>query len=111
MYARVTTYELDEQAGDATAAFETAIERIRALPGLVDASFLVEREHGARALTITTWETLAAMEASRVAATRARSDAAREVSAEVTTTCEYAVRARGVPEPADGALAGATRPG
>jgi heme-degrading monooxygenase HmoA len=111
MYARVTTYELDEQAGDATAAFEAAIERIRALPGLVDASFLIEREQGARALTITTWATLEAMEASRVAATRARSDAAREVSAEVTTTCEYAVRVRGVPEPADGALAGAARPG
>jgi hypothetical protein len=110
MYARVTTYELDEQAADATAAFETAIERIRGLRGLVDASFLVERE-GRRALTITTWESLDAMEASRVAATRARSDAAREVGAEVASTCEYAVRARGVPDPAEGALAGAARSG
>jgi hypothetical protein len=50
------------------------------------------------------------MEASRVAATRARSDAAREVGAEVTTTCEYAVRARGVPGSAESALTGAARP-
>jgi heme-degrading monooxygenase HmoA len=110
MYARVTTYELDEHGEDPAASFERAIERIRSLPGLVDASFLVERE-GRRALTITTWESLEAMEASRVAATRARSDAAREIDAEVTSTSEYAVRARGVPDAAESAMAAAGRTG
>ena len=111
MYARVTTYELDAQADDPAPSFEKAIERIRELPGLVDASFLVESSEGTRALTITTWASLDAMEASRVAATRARSDAAREVGAEVTSTCEYAVRARGLPASAAEALAGAGRTG
>jgi hypothetical protein len=104
VYARVTIYELNLQSDDAAASFERAIERIRSLRGLVDASFLVERE-GGRALTITTWESLDAMEASRVAASRARSDAARECGAEVTSTCEYAVRARGVPDRAESAAA------
>lgn len=97
MYARVTTYDLgSEPAADAPDAFAAAIERIRGLQGLVDAYFLVEQD-GTLALTITLWEDAATLASSRVPASRARSDAARAVGAEVTSTREYAVAARGGP--------------
>jgi heme-degrading monooxygenase HmoA len=91
VYARISTYELEpERADDAVVAFRGAIDRIRSLPGLVDAYFLVERD-GTRAVTMTLWESLAAMEASRVVASRARSDAARAVDSTVSSTSEFDV--------------------
>lgn len=91
LFARLTTYELDEgRASDSIAAFEPAIERIRILGGLVDAFYLVERD-GRRAMTMTLWDSVEAMERSRVAASTARTDAAREAGAEVTSTCEFEI--------------------
>lgn len=91
MFARVTTYELEEgRASESIAAFEPAIEHIRTIDGLVDAYFLVERD-GRRALTMTLWQSLDAMERSRVAASTARSDAAEQARAEVTSTYEFEV--------------------
>lgn len=91
MFARVTTYELDEgRASDSIPAFEPAIERIRILDGLVDAFYLVERD-GRRAMTMTIWDSVEAMERSRVAAANARTDAARETGAEVTSTYEFEI--------------------
>jgi hypothetical protein len=94
MYARVSTYELEPAPGaDVTGSFSSAIERIRSLDGLVDAFFLVELD-GRRAITMTLWESVGAMERSRVAASRARTDAAHEAGASVVSTCEYEVGAR-----------------
>lgn len=91
MFARVTTYELTEgRASETIAAFEPAIDQIRTLDGLVDAYFLVERD-GLHAITLTLWETLDAMERSRVAASSARMDAAQTAGAEVTSTYELEV--------------------
>ncbi len=91
MFARVTTYELAEgRASESIEAFEPAIESVRELEGLVDAYFMVERD-GRHALTMTLWESLDAMERSRVAASRARTEAASHVAAEVTSTYELEV--------------------
>ncbi len=99
MFARVSTYELGEgRASEAASAFEPAIEGIRDLEGFVDGFFLVERD-GQHAMTITLWESLDAMERSRIATTRVRNEAAHQVGATVTASYEYEVGHRtGMPE-------------
>ena len=94
MFARVTTYELEEgRASESIDAFEPAIDHIRTLDGLVDAYFLVERD-GRRAVSMTFWESVDAMERSHVAASNARTEAARAAGAEVTSTVELEVAIR-----------------
>ena len=56
-------------------AFEPAIDGIRQLEGFVEGFFLVERD-GLNAMTVTLWESFDAMERSRIAASRVRSEAA-----------------------------------
>jgi heme-degrading monooxygenase HmoA len=91
MFARVTTYELEEgRASESIDAFQPAIDSVRELEGLVDAYFMVERD-GRRAMTMTLWESLDAMERSRVSASSARTEAANRVGAEVTSTYELEV--------------------
>ena len=91
MFARVSTYELEEgRASEAMAAFEPAIEGIRQLDGFVEGFFLVERD-GLNAMSVTLWETFDAMERSRIAASRVRSEAAAEAGASVTSSHEYEV--------------------
>ena len=91
MFARVTTYELDEaRASESIDAFEPAIDRVRELDGFVEAMFLVERD-GNHAITLTLWDSLDTLERSRVTASSARNEAARGVSAEVTSTYELEV--------------------
>jgi len=91
VFARVTTYELEEgRASESIAAFTPAIEGIRSLDGLVDAYFLVERD-GGRAVSLTVWDSVDAMERGRMAATRARTEAAQAAGAEVMSTYEYEV--------------------
>ena len=86
---------------EAVDAFAPAIESIQALDGLVDAYFLVECG-GDRALSMTIWESDDAMERSRVAASRARIEAAGAVDVEVLSTYEFEVGIHG-----DGCRAGA----
>jgi heme-degrading monooxygenase HmoA len=94
MFARVTTYELaDGRASESIDAFQPAIDHVRELEGLVDAYFMVERD-GRHAMTMTLWESLDAMERSRVAASNARTEAASIVAAEVTSTYEFEVGIR-----------------
>jgi heme-degrading monooxygenase HmoA len=94
MFARVTTYELAEgRASESIDAFEPAIDRVRELDGFVDALFLVERD-GRHAVTMTIWESLDALERSRVTASSARNESAREAHAEVTSTYELVVGIR-----------------
>jgi heme-degrading monooxygenase HmoA len=91
VFARVTTYELEEgRASESIAVFEPAIERVRELDGFVDAYFLVEKD-GRHAISMTIWESLDTMERSRVASSNARTEAAREAAAEVTSTYELEV--------------------
>ena len=91
MFARVTTYELEDgRASETIDAFQPAIDYVRELDGLVDAFFLVERD-GRHAITMTLWESLDAMERSRVAASNARTEAASDVGAEITSTYEMEV--------------------
>ena len=94
MFARVTTYELAAgRASESIDAFQPAIDQVRGLEGLVDAYFMVERD-GRHAMTMTLWESLDAMERSRVPASTARTDAASIVAAEVTSTYEFEVGIR-----------------
>ena len=91
MFARVSTYELEQgRASEAMTAFEPAIDGIRQLDGFVEGFFLVERD-GLSAMTVTLWESFDAMERSRIAASRVRSDAANEAGAAVTSSYEYEV--------------------
>ena len=91
MFARVTTYELEEgRASESIDVFRPAIDRVRDLDGFVEAFFLVERD-GRRAISMTLWETLETMERSRVAASSARMEAASQAEAEVTSTYELEV--------------------
>lgn len=106
MFARVSTYELDEgRASEAVTAFEPAIEGIRHIEGFVDGFFLAERD-GLHAVTITLWESLDAMERSRIATTRVRNEAAQEAGATVTSSYEYEVGLHtGLPQHVQGAHA------
>ena len=89
MHARVSTYDLSlDKLDDGVRGFRDAIDRIQELDGCQEAILLVDRENG-QAVTITFWDNTHSMESSRVAASRARSDAARAADGEVKSTCEY----------------------
>jgi heme-degrading monooxygenase HmoA len=99
MHARVSTYELaPDKLDEGIRGFREAMDRIRALNGLQEAYVLIDRENG-QAVTITLWDTADSMVSSRVAASRARSDAARAADGEVKSSCEYeiAIHEHGLP--------------
>jgi heme-degrading monooxygenase HmoA len=92
--ARISTYDLAaDKLEDGVRGFSEAIDRIRSLEGFREALLLVDRENG-QAVTITVWDDAHAMEASRVAASRARSDAARAADGEVKSSAEYEIALR-----------------
>jgi heme-degrading monooxygenase HmoA len=94
MFARVSIYEVPTERVDAAAeTFGQAIGQIREMTGLAAAYLLVNADNG-RTLTMTLWDSRAAMEASRVTASRLRSEAARTVDSTVLSTEEYEVAAR-----------------
>jgi len=94
LFARVSTYEIPpERADDAEHSFQQAIRQIRAMDGLGAAYLLVNAETG-RVLTMTLWDTAAAMEASHVTASRLRTNAVRTVGGNVLSFEEYEVAAR-----------------
>ena len=91
MHARVSTYEVAlDKLDEGVASFREAIARISGLGGFEEALLLVDRENG-QAVTITLWNDTESMVASRVAASRARSDAARAADGEVKSSCEYEI--------------------
>jgi hypothetical protein len=91
VHARVSTYDLAlDKLDDGVRSFGEAIDRIRKLEGFQEAYLLVDRENG-QAVTITLWDRSDTMVASRVPASRARSDAARAADGEVKSTCEYEI--------------------
>ena len=91
MFARIGTYDVpDGQREAVKEAFGAALAQIGKLPGFRDASLLIACD-GGRAMTITYWDDANAMSASRVAATRLRTEAARVVDGDVVTAVEYEV--------------------
>ena len=91
MYARVSIYEVpQDRRGEAEASFASALTRIREVDGLQKAQFFLGCD-SERAVTITFWESQGAMAASRVAASRLRSDAASSVDGDVLSVEEFQV--------------------
>jgi heme-degrading monooxygenase HmoA len=89
VHVRIATYELQPgRIDDGVRSFREAAERIRGLDGLTDVYFFVNRETG-RAVTVTLWASAAAMAASRVRASSARSDASRAVDGGVVSVDEF----------------------
>lgn len=94
MHARISTYDLSlDKLDEGVRSFREAIARIKELDGFEEAIFLVDRENG-QAVTITFWDNTHSMESSGVAASRARSDAARAADGEVKSTGEYEIAIR-----------------
>ena len=93
MYARVSVYELpEERMDDAVERFREALEEISRCEGFEDGWFMIAPESG-RANATTVWTTRAAMAASRVTASRLRSEAARAVDGAVVSATEYEIAA------------------
>src|SRR6266496_201387 len=91
MVARVSVYELpEERADEAAERFGEAIAEIRGLEGLEEAYLLLNPETG-RAMTLTLWDGHQAAAASRVTATRLRTEAARAVDGSVVSSEEFDV--------------------
>jgi heme-degrading monooxygenase HmoA len=91
MFARVSIYDIpQDRRAEARANFESALARIRETEGLVNAQFLLGCESD-RAVTITFWESHEAMAASRVVASRLRSEAAASVGGDVLSVEEFEV--------------------
>ena len=95
MFARVSMYDVpQDRKAEARANFEGAVERIREVEGLADAQFLLGCDSD-RAMTITFWESHEAMAASRVVASRLRSEAAASVGGDVVSVEEFEVVSEG----------------
>ncbi len=91
MFARVSIYELPgERMDEAVESFRSAFDQIRTLDGFSEGFFFVSPEDD-RAKAVTVWETWAAMEASRVTASRLRADAARLVEGSVVSVNDYEI--------------------
>ena len=91
MFARVGTYHVPEDSGEAVReAFRGALAQIRGLPGFQDAVLLLACD-GRHAMTITFWDSRHSMSGSRVVASRLRSDAARAADGDVAAVEEYEV--------------------
>jgi heme-degrading monooxygenase HmoA len=96
VFARVSMYEIPvENSAAATDAFRRALDEIRTMGGLVEGYTLVHADSG-RVITLTLWETANAMEASRVTASRLRTEALHTVDGTLLSTEEYEVAAREV---------------
>ncbi len=97
MFARVSVYEIaGGRMDDAVESFRSALEEIRSLDGFSEAFFIVSGEDD-RATAMTLWTSRGALEASRTAASRLRTNAARSVDSAVVSAHEYevAVHVRG----------------
>ena len=88
MFARVSTYQGDTER--LLEGFRRTTEPLAQLEGFERAYFLTDSEAG-RALTITLWDSQAAMTASADWASRAREHAAHESGAEVESVRSYEV--------------------
>lgn len=93
MFARVSVYEIEaEQMGEAATIFRAALERIGKTDGFIEGFFFVAPEED-RAIATTLWRDRQALEGSRTAASRLRSEAARSVDGSILSAVEYEVSA------------------
>lgn len=91
MFARMAIYDVPvDRVDEARSSFQDAIARIGEAPGMEDALLFVGADSG-RAVTITLWRDHAAMVASRVGASRIRSDALAAVDGDVVSVDEFEV--------------------
>jgi heme-degrading monooxygenase HmoA len=89
MFARLSVYALPEDAREeADARFRDALAQIGECDGFVDGYFLYAAE-SEKAVTFVIWDTYDAMIASRVSASRIRSDAARAAGGDVLSVEEF----------------------
>jgi hypothetical protein len=90
MFARVAVYEIPgHRMDEAIVSFGKAVDEIKEMDP-EELYVLVSREND-RALTMSLWDRADAMEASRVKASRLRSDAASVVDGSVQSVVEYRV--------------------
>lgn len=83
MFARVVRYKIpEEHLDDAVGAFNQAAGQLRDLEGNAGGYLMVDRDNST-ALTITFWETRAALESSEVRASRLRSEAVGPFGGEI----------------------------
>jgi heme-degrading monooxygenase HmoA len=91
VFARVSRYDIPgERIDEAVTKFADAVAQITELAGFREAYLLVSREDEC-ATTLTFWDSAAAMEATRVTASRLRTEAAQAVGAAVTSSQEFEV--------------------
>jgi heme-degrading monooxygenase HmoA len=91
MFARVSTYQIPaDRKGEAEVSFAGALEQIREVEGLEKAVLLFGCDSDS-AVTITFWQSQAAMSESRVVASRLRSGAASSVDGDVVSVEEFEV--------------------
>ncbi|HEV8602683.1 MAG TPA: antibiotic biosynthesis monooxygenase [Gaiellaceae bacterium] len=85
MYARIARYEVPEERMDeAVEAFREAAGQISDLEGLEGGYVLSDAESGT-VMTVTLWESRAAMDASEVRAARLRQDAVQQADGSVAS--------------------------
>ena len=97
MHARVARYRIDpDRCEDAAASFRVAGEEISQLDGFRDGYVLIDPDDG-EVLTITVWDSRAALDASDMAATSSRRRAiqAAEGSVESVTRFDVAIELSG----------------
>jgi heme-degrading monooxygenase HmoA len=91
MFARVSRYDIPgDRVDEAVTKFADALAQITELGGFREAYLLVNRESEC-ATTLTFWDSAAAMEASRVTASRLRTEAAQAADGAVTSSQEFEV--------------------
>jgi len=88
MFARVATYSGDPD--ELVRGFDRSLEELAKLEGFSHAYFGVDRS-GGRAMSITLWETEAALEGSAESAQRLRSEAAEPSGATVDTVTHFEI--------------------
>ena len=85
MFARVARYEVPpERMDDAVKAFREAVTEIEGIDGLKGGSVLVDAEDGV-VMSMTFWDSRAAMETSEVKAAGLRQQAAKDVDGTVVS--------------------------
>ena len=91
MYARMARYHIDPQRCDeAVASFGEAGAKIGALDGFQSGYLLIDTDTG-EVVTLTFWESQAAVDASEMRATTARQGAVREVEGDVDSVTRFDV--------------------
>jgi hypothetical protein len=94
VFARVSTYDFGGQPALVDLGpFERALDAIGDLQGFAGGYVLIDDESGT-VRTVTVWNGHESLAASRVRATRLRTDAARELGGQVTSTVELRIAAR-----------------